>query len=77
MLGKILISVLIVAICIALLAVKILFRKGGKFPDTHIGGNKAMRERGITCVQSQDREARGKGRITLAGGGEPAGDGLN
>lgn len=66
MLEKILISVLIVAICIALLAVKLLLKKEGKFPDTHISGNKAMREKGITCVQSQDREARRKKRITFA-----------
>ncbi len=60
MLETILISVLIVAICIALLAIKILFKKNGKFPNTHVSGNKAMRERGIGCVQSQDREARNK-----------------
>lgn len=67
MLEKILVSVLIVAICLALLAVKLLFRKDGKFPDTHISGNKAMRDRGITCVQSQDREARRKGHSAFAG----------
>lgn len=60
MLKTILISLLIVAICITLLAVKILFKKNGRFPDIHIGGNKAMREKGIGCVQSQDYEARQK-----------------
>lgn len=58
MLETILISVLIVAICTALLAIGMLLKKNGKFPNTHVGGNKAMRERGIGCVQSQDREAR-------------------
>ena len=48
---------LIVAICIALLSVKILFQKNGRFPNTHVSGSKAMRKRGIGCVQSQDREA--------------------
>ena len=58
MLETILISVLIVAICIILLTIGILIKKNGRFPDTHVSGNKAMRERGIGCVQSQDREAR-------------------
>ncbi|NDV58382.1 hypothetical protein [Bacteroides sp. 519] len=60
MLYTILITLLIVAICLVLLGVKILFVKGGKFPNTHISGSKAMRDRGITCVQSQDREAQKK-----------------
>ena len=55
MLKTILITMLIVAICIALLSVKILFQKNGRFPNTHVSGSKAMRKRG--CVQSQDREA--------------------
>lgn len=47
---------LIVAICIALLSIKMLIQKNGRFPNIHISGSKAMRERGIGCVQSQDRE---------------------
>ncbi|MDL2213288.1 hypothetical protein LJC29_04905 [Bacteroides sp. OttesenSCG-928-N06] len=66
MLHTILLSVLIVAICLVLLAVKMLLVKGGKFPNTHISGSKAMRDRGITCVQSQDREARNKRRFSFA-----------
>lgn len=57
MLKTLLITLLIVAICIALLSVKILFKKNGRFPNTHVSGSKAMRKRGIGCVQSQDREA--------------------
>lgn len=66
MIETILITVLIVAICMALLGVKILFIKGGRFPNTHISGSKAMRKRGITCVQSQDREARQKTRFSFS-----------
>ena len=44
MLDTVLISLLIVAICIALLGVKVFFVKGGKFPNGHVSGNKAMRE---------------------------------
>lgn len=58
MLDTVLISLLIVAICIALLGLRILFTKGGKFPNTHISGSKALRDKGIGCVQSQDKQAR-------------------
>ena len=54
MLKIILATLIIVAVCIALL----LFKKNGRFPNTHVSGSKAMRERGIGCVQSQDREQR-------------------
>lgn len=57
MLKTILLTMLIVAICVTLLCVKMLFQKGGRFPNTHVSGSKAMRERGIGCVQSQDRAA--------------------
>lgn len=60
MLETIAITMLIVAICVALLAIKIILEKNGKFPNTHVSGSKAMRERGIGCVQSQDRDARRK-----------------
>ena len=56
MLKIILATMLIVAICIALLCIKMLIQKNGRFPNIHISGSKAMRERGIGCVQSQDRE---------------------
>ena len=65
MLDTILISLLIVAICVLLLGVKIFFVKGGKFPNTHVSGNKTLRDKGIGCVQSQDREARQKPRFSI------------
>ena len=55
MLDTLFITVLIVAICIALLCIGIFIK--GKFPNTHVSGNKALRKKGIGCVQSQDREA--------------------
>ena len=58
MLKNILFNFLIVVIIIEILYVKILFTKNGKFPNTHVSGNKALRRKGIGCVQSQDREAR-------------------
>ena len=58
MLKTILITLLIVAISMVFLSVKVILKKNGRFPNSHVSGNKAMRERGIGCVQSQDREAR-------------------
>lgn len=37
------------------LGITILVKKNGKFPDTHIGKNKAMKERGIHCANTTDR----------------------
>ena len=53
----ILITLAIVGISFLLLAIKILVVKGGKFPNTHISGNKALRKQGIGCARSMDREA--------------------
>jgi hypothetical protein len=38
----------------AFLAIKLLVKKNGRFPNTHIGGNPEMRKRGIPCAQSLD-----------------------
>lgn len=57
MFKTILFTLLIIAICVALLAIKVIVLKNGRFPNTHVGGSKAMRKRGIKCVQSQDRDA--------------------
>lgn len=59
------ITILFVAIGVLLLGVKVFFVKGGKFPNSHVSGNKAMRDRKIGCVQSQDREARKKRRFSV------------
>ena len=44
----------IVALSVLFLCVKLLLRPGSKFGSTHIGSSKAMRDRGIHCVQSMD-----------------------
>lgn len=64
MLDTILITVLIVAICIALLSVGIFLK--GKFPNTHVSGSKALRKKGVGCIQSQDREARKPNKRAIA-----------
>ncbi len=42
------------------LCVRLLFKKNGRFVKTHVSQSKAMRDRGITCVQSQDYAMRKK-----------------
>ena len=50
---------IIIAVIIGLaflgLGISTFFGKKKKFPDTHIGKNKAMKERGISCAATTDR----------------------
>ena len=62
MIKILLLSLLFVAIAVALLSVKVIFRRGGEFASQHIHDSKAMKERGIHCVIDQDRDARSKNR---------------
>jgi hypothetical protein len=61
-----LLSVVIMAIAFVGLAVKILFKKGGKFPNTHISGNKYLRAKGVTCIQTYDKLEQSKGKKILS-----------
>ncbi|MDO4779435.1 MAG: hypothetical protein Q3992_00235 [Bacteroides sp.] len=60
MIDTVIITLLIVAISLILLGVNIFFIKGKKFPNGHVSGNKYLRDKGVGCVQSQDREAQRK-----------------
>lgn len=57
MLYTVLISSIILLISVLLLGLRVFFVKGGKFPNIHIGGIKALRDKGINCATTQDREA--------------------
>jgi hypothetical protein len=57
MLKVLLLSVVLVGIVFVLMAISILIKKHGKFPNIHIGSNKDMRKRGIVCATTQDRQA--------------------
>ena len=57
MIKTILLGIAILFIAVLLMGVKVFFTKSGKFPNTHVSGNKAMRERKISCASSQDRES--------------------
>lgn len=56
MLETLLLSVLIIAIAVALLSIKVLLKKNGKFSSQHIHDNVHLRKKGIGCVLEQDRE---------------------
>ncbi|MDR0765325.1 MAG: hypothetical protein LBF09_00095 [Odoribacteraceae bacterium] len=52
------ITLLLVGLAVVGLGVSVFFTKKKKFPETHVGSNKAMRERGIRCFLAADREER-------------------
>jgi hypothetical protein len=58
MIKTFLLSVLIIAIAIALLSIKILVKKNGRFASQHVKDNEALQRKNIHCVLDQDREAR-------------------
>jgi hypothetical protein len=64
MIKVVLLAVVLMAIVMIGLAAKILLRRGGKFPNTHVSGNKYLKKNGVYCSQTQDkleqREARKK-----------------
>lgn len=55
-----LLTVIILVICVLLLGVRVFFIKGGKFPETHVSGNKALGKKGISCSKTQDRMERNR-----------------
>lgn len=50
-----LLAIALLGIAMAGMAVTILVKKGGKFPNTHIGGNEYLKQNGIFCAQTQDK----------------------
>jgi hypothetical protein len=50
-----LLAIALLGIGIAGMALNILVKKGGKFPNSHISGNKVLKQNGIYCVQTQDK----------------------
>ncbi len=60
MIETLLLTVLIIAIAVALLSVRVILLKNGRFKSYHIHDSQAMKDRGIHCVIDQDREMRAK-----------------
>ena len=57
---EILIVIGVLMAAMLLLSVRVILKKNGKFSSQHISENKRMRQDGIHCANSQDREARRK-----------------
>lgn len=53
-----LISLAVVSVAFALLSIKVLLKRNGKFSSQHVHDNPGLRKQGIHCVMDQDREAR-------------------
>lgn len=60
MIKTLLIGVVLLFVAVLLMGVRVFFSRKGEFPNTHIGANKALREKGILCAESQDAEIRAK-----------------
>ena len=58
MIKLMLISLAVVAVAFALLSIKVLLKRNGKFSSQHVHDNPGLRKHGIHCVMDQDREAR-------------------
>ena len=67
-----LLAVLLLALAVAGLAVTILVKKDGKFPDGEIAHNKALRKQGIICAKEEElRLWRKRTPQAAAAGGRP------
>ena len=62
MIKLMLISLAVVAVAFALLSIKVLLKRNGKFSSQHVHDNPGLRKQGIHCVMDQDREARERNR---------------
>ena len=51
----VLMSVALVGVAMFGLAIRILLKKGGKFPNTHVSGNRYLKKQGVYCSQTQDK----------------------
>jgi len=54
LLKLVILSAVLVALALAGMAITILVKPKGRFPNTHISHNKEMQKRGITCAQHTD-----------------------
>ena len=61
----VLLAIVIIGLVFVGLAIQILFKKGGKFPDTQIGSNKYMKANGVTCAQTFDKMEQAKARKNI------------
>lgn len=58
----ILLAVALLSVAMLGMAIQILLKKGGKFPNTHVGGNPRLKREGVHCATTQDKIAQSKAR---------------
>lgn len=61
----VLLSVVVMSLVMVALALQTILKKNGKFPNSHIGSNKYMKENGVTCAQTFDKIEQAKARKEL------------
>jgi len=64
MIATILVSIVLLLIGIFFMGFKLFFFKNGSFPSGHISSIKPLKDQGISCATSQDREAQKKNKRT-------------
>lgn len=52
-----LVTIILLIFCMLLLCVKVIWKKNGRFPDTHVDSSPALRKKGIACARTQDWQA--------------------
>ncbi len=50
----VLLSIILVLASVVLLGVRVLFVKGGRFPDGHAHSSEALRKKGVGCSHGTD-----------------------
>ena len=65
MLYTLIISVVLLLFAVFILGFRVFFFSDKKFPSRHIGQNKYLKEKGITCAVSQHREAQKTKKIII------------
>jgi hypothetical protein len=58
-------AIILMTMVVAGLALQTLLKKGGKFPNTHVGSNKYLKSKGVTCAQTFDKMEQAKVRKEL------------
>jgi hypothetical protein len=59
------ISFILLFLGVLILGYRIFFTKSGEFPNIHIGGNEHLKNKGISCATSQDRDAQKKAKYSF------------
>lgn len=57
MIQAFIVSAILLIIGILILGYRVFFIKNGEFPNIHIGGNMGLKNQGVHCATTQDRDA--------------------